>query len=266
MVEFQQKTEILINEFYKLKEEVNSLLEKENVGKFSYLQYYLYFNYCPLFSFAESIIILCKNGKFNSANVLLRSLIEAHINIVYHQLNNSNHKLATSAKAMFDQRIKILRELKDLIRKYKNLESTDSTNLFSKAYLDKAEEFTQRDRQAIMRGNNLHEKDKDLDLKSKAIKCDDEFNKKIEKGHFERMYALQYRYLSPYSHFDLEGIQSFVEKNGSGVYSFHEGSGGDVLIIEAIDICLAFSKDLFEEGVIKGKISQIDNIDKLLKE
>jgi len=68
MVEFQQKTEILINEFYKLKEEVNSLLEKENVGKFSYLQYYLYFNYCPLFSFAESIIILCKNGKFNSAN------------------------------------------------------------------------------------------------------------------------------------------------------------------------------------------------------
>lgn len=266
MNEPKPQAEVLKEEFHKLKSGVSSLLELEDTGRYNHLQNYLYFTHYPLFSFTESIIILCENGKFNSANVLLRTLIEAHINIIYHQLNDSDYKLALSAKAVFDQRIKVLRELKDLIRKYKNLESADSTNLFSKEYLEKMEEWTQKQRQAILRGNNLQEKDKDLDLKSKAIKCDQEFDKEIEKGYFERMYTLQYRYLSPCLHLDIEGLQSFVDKKGSGTYSFDDGGGEEMLIAEAIGVCVALTKDLYESGVIRGEvIDKVSHIEQLLK-
>ncbi len=221
MIDSKSKLESLKEEFYRLEEKVCFSLQQEDTSKYSHLQNYLYFTHYPLFTFAESIIILCERGKFKPANVLLRTLIEAHINIIYHQLNDSERRLAVSAKDSFDGRIRVLRELKELIRKYNNLESLDPTSLFNPEYLDKMEERVQKDWQAILKGNNLKKGDSDLDLKAKAIKCDEEFDKEIERGHFEQMYALKYRYLSSFSHLDIEGLQSFVKKV-AGNYSFND--------------------------------------------
>jgi hypothetical protein len=256
----------LKEEFYKLKNKVCFLLSSKDTSKYNHIQSYLYFIHFPLFSFTESIIILCENDKTKPANVLLRVLFEAHINIIYHQLKDSDYRLAVSTKAMFDQRIKTLRELKELIQKYENLKSTNPANLLNEEYLEKAEKWNQKELQAVLRGNNLQEKIRDLDLKSKAIKCDEEFDKEIEKGHFEQMYTLVYRYLSPFSHLDIEGLQAFVKKTETGIYSFDDGDDEERLITEAIGICVAFSKDLVELNIIENQITdEVRCIESLLK-
>lgn len=257
---------VLKEEFLKLKEEITALLDKENKGEYSYLQNYLYTTHYPVFSNAESVIILCENGKYNSASVLLRTLIEAHINIIFHQLDNSEYRLAISAKVLFDQKIKIHREIKELIGRHPNLESKDSTNLFSRPYLEKALQWSENQRQAIIKGNNLQPDESDLDLRSKAIRCDKEFKGIIEKGHFERIYTLIYRYLSRFTHLDIEGLQMFVKGTNVSEYSFHDGTNCEHLVVEAIDVYVALTKDLYDMGLIKGSRTEtINRMEQLLR-
>lgn len=254
-------------EFLRLKSEISLHIDRIDTSKNSHLQNYLYFIHYPLFNFTESIIILCESGKFHSAKILLRSLFEAHINIIYHQIDESEHRLALSAKAGFDTKIKIISEIKDLVRRYPNLESPDPKRLFSKKWLQDAGEWAEVQRKAILKGNNLVQNDQDPDLKSKAIKCDKASIKNVEPGHFERMYTVIYRQLSPASHLDIEGLEVFVNQKETGKYMFGDGNGGDFIIGQAIEICLAFTKDLYESGLIKSKITDtVQRLDKLIKQ
>ena len=261
------EVKLLKKEFLGLKAEIAALMNRVDTSKKSYLQKYLYFISYPLFSFTESVIILCENGKCHSAKILLRSLVEAHINIIYHQLGDSENRLALSAKGGFDTKIKNIRELKDFILRYPNLKSTDPANLFSNEWLQKAEQWAEVERQAILKGNNLQKNNQDLDLKSKAIKCDQASIRDIEKGHFERMYHLIFRQLSPTTHLNIEGLQTFLSKKETEEYLFSDGDDGNFLITEAIGICIAFTKDLYECGVIGGEItSTVHRIEKFIKQ
>ena len=184
---------ILKDEFLSLRREVSTLIDSVDTSKNTYLQNYLYFYHYPLFSFTESIISLCESGKHIAAKVLLRTLFEAHINIIYHQLGDVKHRLAVSAKDGFDTKIKGLKEIQKLIKKYPNLESADDTNLFSKKWLGEAEQWAEEHRLTILRGNNLKKDDKEPSLISKAIKCDDASIKNAGGGRFQRKYAVVYR-------------------------------------------------------------------------
>jgi hypothetical protein len=252
--------------FLNLKSEVSALLDNENRKAYSHLQNYLYFAHYPLFSFAESVIVLCEHGKYNSANVLLRTLIEAHINIVYHQLNDFEHKLALSAKGSFDQKITIIKKIQDLIRKYSNLESNNPHAIFNREYLENTLKWAESQRKNVMAKNNILLEERDLSLEAKAVKCDKEYTGNIEKGHFERIYTVIYRYLSPFTHLDIEGLDMFVSKKDASQYLFHDGSVRDEhLAFEAVDVCLAFSKDLYDLGLIKGnRTDAISNIERFL--
>ncbi len=254
-------------EFLQLKSEISRHIDQIDTSKNSHLQNYLYFIHYPIFNFTESIIILCENNKYNSAKILLRSLFEAHINIIYHQIDESERRLALSAKAGFDTKIKIISEIKDLVRRYPNLESPDPKRLFSKKWLQDAGEWAEVQRKAILKGNNLVQTEQDPDLKSKAVKCDKASIKNVEPGHFERMYTVIYRQLSPASHLDIEGLQVFVNQKETGKYIFDDGNDGDFIVGQAIEICLAFTKDLYESGVIKGNITdRVQRLEKLIKQ
>ena len=266
IIPLANKLTLLKIEFLQLKSEVNFHIRKINTKENTHLQNYLYFIHYPLFSFTESIIILCENNKSHVAKALLRSLFEAHINIIYHQLADSEQKLAISAKEGFDIKIKGVKEIQDLIRRYPNLKSKDPSNLFSEEWLKKALTWSETERQAIMKGNNLSEKDKAIDLKSKAIKCDKEYSKEAEKGHFERLYTIIYRQLSPPSHLNIERIQVFINQRETGEYLFSDGEDNNFIASEAIEVCVVFTKDLYEHGVIKGKIPNVvSRLEKLLK-
>lgn len=243
----------LKNDFLQFKIEMSILIDKADTSKYTHLQNYLYFVYFPLFSYAESIIILSESGKFHSAKVLLRSLFETHINVIYYQTGDSEHKLALAAKKGFDGKLSGVKELKNLIKKYPNLESHDSANLFSNAWLDSAIEWVEEYLKGILRANNLTKKNQDPDLKAKTTKCDEAAHEKIEPGHFGRMYSVIYRQLSSPVHLNIEGLQTFVRQYNDGKYIFDDGDDGELLVNEAISICIAFVKDLYDLQVLVGQ-------------
>jgi hypothetical protein len=255
-----------ISEFQKLKNEVSLLIDNVDTTRLNHIQHYLFFVHYPFFSFTDSIILLYENGKYHSASVILRSLFEAHINICYLQLEDTEHRLALAAKGGFDIKIKGIKDLKELIRKHPNLESQNPSNIFSKKWLDEAEAWAERERNAILKGNNLKNTAVELDLKSKAIKCDEKAVDGVERGHYQRMYSVIYRQLSPAAHLNVEGIQVFVNQDESGKYLFSEGKDSDIPVTEAIKICVALTKDLYDSGLLKGdRPEPLKNLEEILK-
>lgn len=236
--------------FLQLEKEITYLLSSTNRNLHSHLQNYIFFSHKPIFSFTQAILILCKNKKTNAAKVLLRTLFEAHIDIIYHQIKDSDKRLAFSAKRMFDERITILNEIVSLLEKYPNLESQDETNLFNNTYLSKALTDQEVHRQAILRANQNLNGTKHLQDKAKL--CEDGEVKNSEPGNFERMYSLIYRQLSPVAHLNIEGLQAFVGEDEYGKIFFHDGDSWDFIATQAVEIAIAFSKDLYDNKILTG--------------
>lgn len=256
--------EELNKKFLQLKQEITHLLSEVNRSGHSHLQNYIFFAHKPVFSFTEAILILCEKEKSNAAKVLLRTLFEAHIDIIYHQkINESEQRLAFSAKRMFDERITILDEILSLIKKYPNLESQDETKLFNGTYLAKALADQKNHRQAILRANQNLSGTKHLQDKAKL--CEEGNVKNSEPGSFERMYSLIYRQLSPVAHLNIEGLQTFVGQDKYGKIFFHDGDSGDFIATQAVEISIAFSKDLYDNKILAGEqIRIIQEIEKFI--
>lgn len=241
----------LREKFSRLKQEVVELLDMADKSKYSHLQNYIYFAHHPIFSFTEAVLILCENKKSNAAKVLLRTLFEAHIDIIYHQLGNSEQKLAFSAETMFHGRLIVLGEILDLIKEHPEHESKDPKNLFNKEYLN-GEIFNQKKhKEAIRRANPNLSGDKHLQIKARL--CDEAEIKNARKGHFKSMYSLIYRYLSPLAHLNIEGLQAFVDQGEGGVVFFHDGNDEDFIATQAVEISIALCKDLYDNEILTGK-------------
>ena len=257
--------EELNKKFLQLKQEITHLLYCVNRSGHSHLQNYIFFAHKPIFSFTEAILILCGNKKSNAAKVLLRTLFEAHIDIIYHQLKDSEQKLAFSTKRMFDERITILKEILSLIKKYPNFESQDETNLFNNKYLAKALNNQDKNRQAILMANPNLSGTKHLQDKAKL--CEEGEVKNSEPGSFERMYSLIYRQLSPVAHLNIEGLQTFIEQDEYGKIFFHEGDNCDFIAAEGVKISVAFSKDLYDNRILTGEqVKVIQETEKLISQ
>ena len=203
--------------------------------------------------------------KPNAAKVLLRTLFEAHIDIIYHQIKDSEQRLSFSAKRMFDERIKMLNAISSLIKKYPNLESRDETNLFNSKYLAKALADQDKHKQAILSTNPNLKGTKHLQDKAKL--CEEGEVKNSEPGSFERMYSLIYRQLSPVVHLNIEGLQEFIGQDEYGKIFFHEGDSGDFIATQAVDISIAFSKDLYDNKILIGEqITIIQEAEKFISQ
>ncbi len=261
----EKYTEELNKKFLQFKQEITHLLSDVNRSDHSHLQNYIFFAHKPIFSFTEAILILCKNKKSNAAKVLLRTLFEAHIDIIYHQIKDSEQRLAFSAKRMFDERITVLNEILSLIKKYPNLASQDETKLFNSKYLTKALADQDKHGQAILIANpNLSGT---RSLKYKAQLCEKGEVKNSEPGDFERMYSLIYRQLSPVAHLNIEGLQAFIEQDEYGKIFFHEGDNGDFIATQAVEMSIAFSKDLYDNKILTGnQVKVIQETEKLISQ
>jgi hypothetical protein len=258
-----EKNQKVVEYFYSLKKEIDSNLN-HNLTNQTHIQKYLYFTVGPVFNYTEAIIILCKEKKFNAALSLLRSLFETHINIQYYTSDNNDKKLAIAAKKVFDSRLAVVNAFKKLVKDYPNFLSNDSSSLYNKDYQDKTLEEINKDRSAIIKKYNLTDQDKDPKLIKKTKLCDTAKIPDAEPGHFELMYHLVYRQLSPFVHLDIEGIDHFINKDQSGNYFVTEKPNEDLLISQSINICVALVKDLYDNKVINSDRSEniklIDNI------
>ena len=72
-------------------------------------------------------------------------------------------------------------------------------------------------------------------------------------GSFERMYSLVYRQLSPLAHLNLEGLQEFVGQDEYGKIFFHDGGSTNFIATQAVEISVAFSKDLYDNEILTGE-------------
>ncbi|MBI2047564.1 MAG: hypothetical protein HYW90_00605 [Candidatus Sungbacteria bacterium] len=260
----KSKNEEVVKEFYALKKQLDLLLE-DRQNTWGYLQNYLYFTYIPVFNYTEAIIILCNSGKYNAASVLLRSLFEAHINIIYHQVGDSEKKLATSVSTQLAEFRRSFEGVSKLIEEHPSLVSVDEKSLFNQKYLKKAFNKIDSDLAKLSLSNKPVDGKKRIRLIDKAKDCDDAKIFSIQVGHFQRMYHVIYRQLSPAVHLDIGGLDSFVDKSGDGRFFTREMYNGDILIIQAIEICVALVKDLYEHGVLKEDISRtVNNVENLI--
>lgn len=235
----------------------DKLLERKLDTK---LQNYLYIIYGPFENYVESIILLCKNEKLNAASVILRSLVEAHINIIYMQIGDKKKHLAEAAFECFKQKVSMCDNFLALIKKYPNLESEDKKSLYNVDWLNDAKAFAVRGRDSIPRLNDVDVEYKKVDLITKARRCDEAKIADVKPGFFEGLYALQYRYLSPVAHLNIEGLQHFVEEK-NGVLIHKDGNQREMIQGTAIGLYAALVKDLYENEVISGEVpAEVNNL------
>jgi hypothetical protein len=255
----------IIENFNILKTQIKSLLD-DKLNKKTHLQNYLYFTIAPVISYTESIIILCKYGKFNAAQALLRTLFEVHINIIYYQIGDIEKKLSIAAKKESDWKRNSVNSIIKLIEKYPNLESSKENSLYNKENLKIITKKINEERLAIINTNKLKENDTELKLFDKAMVCENAKIEEVEPGHFELMYRLPYNLLSTYVHLDAQGIESFIGKDSSGKYFFKEDDSEDLIISQPIAICIDLIENLYKHKVIIGNPPKIINtIKKLIK-
>ena len=230
------------------------------------IQNYLYIMYGPRENYTESIILLCDNGKINAASVLLRSLVEAHINIIYMQIGDMKKHLAEAAYEGFRQKVSVCDNFLQLLKKYPNLVSEDQNSLYHLERLKHMKEFAERGRDSILELNNIDPKYTDkrykVDLMDKARKCDESGIIPNKPGFFEDLYTLQYRYLSPVAHLNIEGLQHFVDEHNSKIVH-KDGNNIEMVQGMAIGLYAALVKDLYEHKVISGEVPS--EVDELLK-
>ncbi len=251
-------------QFFTIKSVVNAQLEKRSSA--TKIQNYLYIMCGPFENYTESIILLCDNGKINAASVLLRSLVEAHINIIYMQIGDMKKHLAEAAYEGFRQKVSICDNFIQLLKKYPNLVSEDKNSLYHPERLKHMKEFVERGRDSILELNNIDPKYTDkrykVDLIDKARKCDESGIIPDKPGFFEDLYTLQYRYLSPVAHLNIEGLQHFVDEHNSKIV-YKDGNNIEMVQGTAISLYAALVKDLYVHQVISGEIP--NEVDELLK-
>ncbi len=252
------------DQFFTIKGIINTQLEKP--GSSTKIQNYLYIMYGPFENYTESIILLCDNGKINAASVLLRSLVEAHINIIYMQIGDKKQHLAEAAYEGFKQKVSVCDNFIQLLTKYPNLVSEDSNSLYNLERLNHMRAFAVRGRDSVLKLNDIDpkytEKRYKVDLLDKARKCDEAGIATDKPGFFEDLYTLQYRYLSPVAHLNIEGLQHFVDEIESKIV-YKDGNNIEMVQGMAIGLYAALVKDLYEHQVISGEVP--NEVDELLK-
>jgi|GEM_PF-5735307 len=177
----------------------------------NYKKKFIAFHFGAIHNYSEAIYILCKNKKPQAATVLLRSIFEGFVNMVYFVNTNSNRKIAKYAIEDAEKRLRVLNELKTFVAKYpkwKNKYSMTNEN-----ELDRLIIFIKKNIQALKLGNKSHLKTK---IETKLIEKAKAYDKKIRKdGDWELNYILFYKFSSTLAHLSLSGIENFLQEGGT---------------------------------------------------
>lgn len=243
--------------FYRLKDYIDRKVTQLDTETLSHFQFYLFFIYGPVASYSDTVVILCKNNKHNAAYAILRSLYEAHFNIAYHSIGNSEKKLAISARKQFIEQLKGLRGINESLVRHKDMQSPDFSSLYNLKHLTELIELTESRIEAILLSNSLTDADRDPVLIEKATRCDEAKIKGASPGHFVMMYQMVYRLLSPYVHLDIQGLENFISKDEAEKYYFNEKPDNHLLIPPAIAIYVALVKDLYDEKLLIDEKPQL---------
>lgn len=191
----------------------NDYLFNQSTNKKDYKREFIIFHFGAIHNYSDSIYILCKNSKPHSAIVLLRSILEAFINMVYFVNTNSNLKIAKYAIDDLKNNGRTLKQFKNFIAKYPTYKNKYS--MTTESNIDSLIIKNQNLVQAFEAGNKFYRSTKiEPDLRKRA----EAYDKKVNKpGELELDYLLVYKYFCSFAHISVSGLNNFVKETSSGL-------------------------------------------------
>src|SRR5680860_245449 len=187
-----------------------SLFKNSQIGAYSksYKKNFIFFTFVVIHNYSEAIYILCKNSRPHASYVLLRSIFEAYVNMLYFTNTNSNLPLAKYVILDFKERIKTLNNFKEFIKKYPSWK--DKYEITNLSNLDNLISKQNKNIEAVKKGNKFYRTTKIEKLLRERAKAYDQ--KTRNKGELEFNYILIYKYFSLFTHLTPTGIEHFLKK------------------------------------------------------
>lgn len=178
------------------------------VDKGNYKRQFIAFHFGAIHNYSEAIYTLCADSRPHAATVILRSIFEGFLNMIYFVNTNSNLKIAKYAIEDAEDRLKVLKQFKNFVDKYPKWE--DKYSMTDIANLDRLIIITENNLNALKRGNKLYKSTK---IKRKLRDKAEAYDRKINKdGEWEYNYLLFYKFSSSYAHLSLSGMENFVHE------------------------------------------------------
>jgi len=231
----------------------SELQTKVNSDKHSHLQNFLLFSFIPIHNYSEAILTLCKNSRPHASNVLLRSIFEAYMNIMYVKSTDTEKRLALFAKGSFKGREKLLKRFTELSILYPHLK--DKYAILEKDNLISHKEFVDKHIQAIDLGNDLNEDDNYEEQLLERIKQIDKEAPKDKAGMNEFNYRTMYSLLSQYTHLSPWGLELFIKQGSKSIiYTLGQDVGGDEIIGQTYLFYFELLLGLYENKVLSGEM------------
>ncbi|MCX6764546.1 MAG: DUF5677 domain-containing protein [Candidatus Nealsonbacteria bacterium] len=232
--------------------------------QFGHLPSFLLYNHIAIHNYSEAVYLLCKDSRLHSAYVLLRSIFEAHTNAEYIKFGDSERKLSLFAKEGFIVRKKIADCFDQFIKKYP--QKKESISVLEEKNINKMKEFSGSHIKGIDNANKLNQNEEYPDILRRSIEIDKNSLDIEEKGNSELYYHLVYRYLSPYAHLNLFGLETFVDEGIDGDIKFILGRSNNVstIIMQTYAYYFVSLNGLFEKKILDGEI--IEKYKKYFKE
>jgi len=222
-----------------------------SIGDGNYKKSFISFYFGAIHNYTESIYILCKNSRPHSATVLMRSVFEAFINVLYLTNTNSNLKIAKYTISDFEERIKVINQFKRFVAKYPDWENKyQMTNLKN---LDSLIDRNKKHKEAIERGNKFY---KTTTIESDLRKRAEAYDKKVKgNGVWEFNYILIYKYFSTYTHLTVTGIENFVkQEDDKTLFDIGQSEGVKEHLITTYSIYIALLYNIKKRKFIPGNI------------
>jgi len=162
---------------------------------------------------SEAILILSKNGKLFSSEIILRSLFEGFVNLKYILLVNDEKNAIKFTIKNFTDNKEFTKKWKEFIKK-----TNKHINFFPElSTAEKCDEFMEKMEREI---SNIEEKFGVLKRFPNCRALSEEIDKIDENHTFELMYITIYEYLSGLVHISSKGLKNFFIYNENG-YTFN---------------------------------------------
>lgn len=171
-------------------------------------------------SYTEAIFELCKQGRGEAANVIMRSVTEAFINSNYIFSYPNDKKLHLFAIEDSYYKRSFVCVMNDYFSRYPKQRSASWSRKIMKEMEDiPKKELIEYAEKVGISFENKDEFDQAFgSLLSRAKEVDERLHKKQKDkaGGIEKVYILAYKYLSEYAHLSMRGLQNFWQKTKDG--------------------------------------------------
>jgi hypothetical protein len=240
---------------------IDALNEEEiQMNSLSLKQTYLILVFGVVNSYSEAVFELCKQYRPRPAILLLRSILEAWINIAYFLSHNSDNRLLALMMHDSFSKLGLVEEMDKFASKYPHIVEGSAISKQSitvlkesvaqelKSYKKVGLEFSSK--------SKLEEVDFfETSLLERARRADARYkgsDPSRTQHPFEYQYLVVYRYFSDFTHINLKGTDAFVNRTQAGydLLASQTNDGVEMELVTLFVIYLSFLNKLKDYKIV----------------